>query len=81
MIETFDEFIDAMEWHFLESEARCLEFCEKGIWVTAEGKELAITDMKTSHIQNCINMINRSDGYDYMRCYIKVFEKELEDKE
>jgi hypothetical protein len=28
-------------------------------WTTAEGVEIPISEMETSHIQNCINLIHR----------------------
>ncbi|WP_137743308.1 hypothetical protein [Robertmurraya siralis] len=30
------------------------------IWITAKGEELTMSQMTTKHIENCINMIERS---------------------
>ena len=32
---------------------------EKEYWTTKEGKKIAIEKMETSHIKNCINLIDR----------------------
>lgn len=32
---------------------------ENGIWVTREGIEIKISEMKTTHIRNCIGMLTR----------------------
>lgn len=45
-------------------------------WVTKEGEVLNIKDMDTSHIINCIKMINRN-RWCYAYEYTKLFEAEL----
>ena len=45
-------------------------------WLTKEGKILKIKDMETSHIINCIKMINRN-RWCYAYEYTKLFESEL----
>lgn len=48
-----------------------------GEWVTKDGKKLKIKDMETSHIHNCIRLINKT-GDEALFEYLPVFEKELE---
>ena len=45
-------------------------------WVTADNRLIAIKDMKTSHIKNCINMIHRKNGT-WRQQYLRYFENEL----
>lgn len=52
------------------------EFIPTSIWRTRHGNLIAIKDMSTSHIKNCIKMIHRSnDTWRYQ--YLKYFEIEL----
>lgn len=62
-------------------------------WTTREGKKLKISEMGTSHIQNCMKMIRRKfpamfieedivDEFDaippfYLRCVYAYMEEEL----
>lgn len=46
------------------------------IWVTKNDKELHISAMKSSHIQNCINMLKKSNWF-LAKDYIKLFKAEL----
>lgn len=48
-----------------------------GLWETREGKTLKVTDMTTSHIQNCLRMLKRGNS-PYADPFIGMFEKELE---
>ena len=55
---------------------------DKGIWIQKNGEQINITDMKTSHIQNCVNMLNRklekqSDD-EFSRLWVNRFKKELD---
>lgn len=45
-------------------------------WRMADGKLIAIRDMETSHIKNCIKMIYRSNGM-WRHQYLRYFEAEL----
>ena len=46
------------------------------IWLTKDGDEIEISQMKTSHINNSINMIERRNLSD-MYCYIEPLKLEL----
>lgn len=39
------------------------ENIKKGIWVAKDGTKYLISKMQTSHIKNCIRMIQRSNYY------------------
>lgn len=41
---------------------------ENKVWVTAKGQHILISNMQTSHIYNCINLIKRRSGWriDYL---------------
>lgn len=39
------------------------ENLEKGIWEAKDGTKFLISKMQTSHIKNCIRMIQRSNYY------------------
>lgn len=45
-------------------------------WRMKDGKLIAIRDMETSHIKNCIKMIYRSNGT-WRHQYLRYFEAEL----
>lgn len=70
--EDFEEYKIGQE----EYEAE-IEFEESyKFWTTREGEVLFIDDMKTSHIENCIRMLERksrtnSDTYNYMKKVLK----------
>ena len=49
-----DMIIDAEIWH--EEEYRRIG---DGIWQQKDGKEIQVKDMETSHIRNCIRMLER----------------------
>lgn len=55
----------------------------EGIWRTKDGTDLKINDMTTSHIKNCINLIERQvkAGYELYASYIPLFKEELEKRE
>lgn len=70
--EDFEEYKIGQEEYETE-----IEF-EKSykFWITREGEVLFIDDMKTSHIENCIRMLERkdrtdSDTYNYMKKVLK----------
>lgn len=52
-----------------------LEFISVPAWRTQDGTLIAIRDMETSHIKNCIKMIYRSNGRRHQ--YLRLFEDEL----
>jgi hypothetical protein len=43
-----------------------------GIWTMRDGTEIAVTDMTTSHIRNCMRMVGKNHGW------YAVFADELE---
>lgn len=45
-------------------------------WVTADNELIAIKDMETSHIKNCIRMIYRKNGT-WRQQYLRYFKAEL----
>lgn len=49
---------------------------DNGIWRTANGTRIAIKDMETSHIKNCLKMIYRSNGQ-WRREYLPALQREL----
>lgn len=51
----------------------------RGLWVTKDGRYMRINEMETSHIRNCIRMLNRNDS-PYKDPYIKAFEEELAER-
>ena len=48
-------------------------------WQIKSGKTLDIKDMETSHIQNCINKIVKSD-YQWRGMFYRMLKKELESR-
>ena len=58
---------------YLRAEQRAAE----GLWETRDGQTLKVTDMTTSHIQNCLRMLKRGNS-PYADPFIMMFEKELE---
>lgn len=53
-----------------------IEFIQIPAWRMRDGKLIAIRDMDTSHIKNCIKMIYRSNGT-WRHQYLRYFEAEL----
>ena len=52
------------------------EFIQIPAWRMRNGQLIAIQDMDTSHIKNCIKMIYRHNGM-WRHQYLRYFEKEL----
>lgn len=59
----------------IESEQE-VEFIPIPAWRMADGNLIAIQDMDTSHIKNCIKMIYRHNGT-WRHQYLRYFEEEL----
>lgn len=59
----------------IESELE-VEFISIPAWRMADGNLIAIQDMDTSHIKNCIKMIYRRNG-NWRHQYLRYFEEEL----
>lgn len=49
---------------------------EDPIWETIDHKLIAVSQMETSHIKNCIKLIYKSQNPKYNR-FLRAFEKEL----
>ena len=60
----------------LDSTYLSVEFISIPAWRMKDGKLIAIRDMETSHIKNCIKMIYRSNGT-WRHQYLRYFEAEL----
>ena len=60
----------------LDSTRSSVEFISIPAWRMKDGKLIAIRDMETSHIKNCIKMIYRSNGT-WRHQYLRYFEAEL----
>ena len=60
----------------LDSTRSSVEFISIPVWRMRNGKLIAIKDMDTSHIKNCIKMIYRSNGT-WRHQYLRYFEAEL----
>lgn len=51
---------------------------ENGIWTQRDGTEISLKDMTDTHIQNCINMLERKQyKSDIVYAWIKRFKEEL----
>lgn len=55
------------------------------VWEGRDGTKYCVTQMDTSHIRNCLNMLRRyrEEGryFSHREDWEKVFEKELENRE
>jgi hypothetical protein len=54
------------------------------IWITRDGRAYLVSDMTTSHIRNCIAMIERRNGWRrrYLaRLYLELVIRDMRDKE
>ena len=60
----------------LDSTHSGVEFISIPAWRMKNGKLIAIKDMDTSHIKNCIKMIYKSNGT-WRHQYLRYFEAEL----
>lgn len=49
---------------------------DNNIWRTKDGTRIAIKDMETNHIENCLRMIYRSKG-NWRREYLNALQDEL----
>lgn len=47
-----------------------------GLWIKKDGELIHVSNMETSHIHNCIKMLNRNDS-PFKDIYIPMFEREL----
>ena len=56
------------------------ENIRKGIWVTRDGTKCLISKMQTSHIKNCIRMIQRSN-YSWRLEYLEPLVLELKKRQ
>lgn len=70
-----DLILDGSDYD-LDSIHSGIEFISIPAWRMANGNLIAIRDMETSHIKNCIKMIYRKNGT-WRHQYLKYFETEL----
>lgn len=70
--------LDAIE-KYEQWEYEAKQNLEKGLWETKDGELLEIKKMTSSHIKNCIRMLERGES-NLKDAYIKAFEKELKDR-
>lgn len=79
MLDNMD-FLDEEELHGsdydMDSTSNEVEFITIPAWKMATGELIAIKDMDTKHIKNCIKMIYRSNGT-WRYKYLRYFEEEL----
>ena len=65
-----------VEWLEIEHKNNIKKlFLTKGIWTTKTNNHIHITEMKTSHLQNCLNKCERENWRIYA---ITLLKKELE---
>lgn len=64
---------DLDSFHLAKDE---IEFISIPAWRTEDGTLVAIRDMVTPHIKNCIRKIYKSNGM-WRRKYLRYFEEEL----
>lgn len=79
MIQDNMDFLDEEEYdgpaYNLDSD-ESVEFILVPAWRMNNGNLIAIKNMNTSHIKNCIKMIYKSNGR-WRRKYLSYFEREL----
>lgn len=61
MGDAFEDFLDTQEEAKIMSDNHYYALAQEGIWVINDGKEVAITAMSNSHLNNAIKMLER-DG-------------------
>lgn len=71
-----DLALEAGSDYDLDSTRSSVEFISIPAWRMRNGKLIAIKDMDTSHIKNCIKMIYKSNGT-WRHQYLRYFEAEL----
>ena len=76
--ETTYEREQAEAWYEI-AEGMAIGMASKGLWETKEGKTLSVKEMTTSHIKNCIRMLQRNNS-PFADIYVPMFEKELIDR-
>ena len=78
LAETAYERDKALEkWEELSIQAH--NNASHGLWITKDGRYLHVSEMETSHIRNCIRMLERNDS-PFKDTYIPMFEKELAER-
>lgn len=81
MVQDNMDFLDEDEERYYSSDydidsEKDIEYISIPAWRMKDGKLIAIRDMETSHIKNCIKMIYRSNGT-WRHQYLRYFEAEL----
>ena len=71
-----NEYIIDEDINYLNGVLHIIEHHAVPAWEQQNGKIIAIKDMETSHIKNCIHMIHRKQGA-WRRQYLRYFENEL----
>ena len=81
MVQDNMDFLDEDEEGYCSSDydidsEKDIEYISIPAWRMKDGKLIAIRDMDTSHIKNCIKIIYRSNGT-WRHQYLRYFEAEL----
>ena len=81
MVQDNMDFLDEDEERYCSSDydidsEKDIEYISIPAWRMKDGKLIAIRDMETSYIKNCIKMIYRSNGT-WRHQYLRYFEAEL----
>lgn len=79
------DFLDTEEYNREEAEYRAYlndseDFDYTPCWITKDGNTLRIKDMTTSHIRNCMRMIERSD-FEWRGELYSFLKKELNNRD
>ena len=72
------EAIAEMEADFAVLEATVETSAREGIWITRDGRRIAVEDMTDSHLRNTIAYLERNDVCDIYLPWIARMQKELE---
>lgn len=74
--EDYNHDLDPEFLGLIDSTSNEIEFISFPAWRTNDNILIAIKDMNTSHIKNCIKMIYKSNGT-WRHQYLRYFENEL----
>ena len=75
------EFAWEDEWYFDRSPAwadeQGLPEPDTGLWEKADGEQIAVADMTSHHIYNCITRLENNIDDVYTEAWIQIFRNEL----